>query len=90
MRCIQYFYYWDEQNCKKDHVISEPNTVSSLFGLLFAIVEYTVSYLVIAAFPEIFSIPILDDDNKDGVSQTEFKEFGLGELENEKCRPNLQ
>src|SRR4051794_5521843 len=25
-KCIQYFYYWDKQDCKKDYVISEPNT----------------------------------------------------------------
>jgi hypothetical protein len=29
-KCIQYFYYWDKQDCKKDYVISEPNTIGSL------------------------------------------------------------
>jgi hypothetical protein len=29
-KCIQYFYYWDKQDCKKYYVISEPNTIGSL------------------------------------------------------------
>jgi hypothetical protein len=45
-KCIQYFYYWDRQDCKKDYVISEPNTVGSIFGLVFAISEYIVSSIL--------------------------------------------
>jgi hypothetical protein len=28
--------------CKKDYVISEPNTVGSIIGLIFAILEYSI------------------------------------------------
>src|SRR5215217_6729160 len=45
-KCIQYFYYWKMQDCKKDYIISEPNTVGSIFGIVFAISEYIVASIL--------------------------------------------
>jgi hypothetical protein len=57
-KCIQYFYYWDKQDCKKDYVISEPNTVGSIFGLIFAISEYIVASILGVYFYQIFLVPL--------------------------------
>jgi hypothetical protein len=58
IKCIQYFYYWDKQDCKKDYVISEPNTVGSMLGLIFAISEYIVASISGNYFYEIFLVPL--------------------------------
>ena len=57
-KCIQYFYYWDRQDCKKDYVISEPNTVGSIFGLIFAISEYIVASILGIYFHQVLLVPI--------------------------------
>ena len=57
-KCIQYFYYWDKQDCKKDYVISEPNTVGSIIGLIFAISEYIVASILSMYFHQIFLVPL--------------------------------
>lgn len=57
-KCIQYFYYWDKQDCKKDYVISEPNTVGSIFGLVFAISEYIVANILGIYFHQLSLIPL--------------------------------
>lgn len=53
-KCIQYYYSWDKQNCTKDYTISEPNTVSFLFGLFFAIAENMIVNLLRDIIPYIF------------------------------------
>jgi hypothetical protein len=45
-KCLQYFYYWDRQDCKKDYTIAEPNTVGSIIGIVFAILEYIVANIL--------------------------------------------
>jgi hypothetical protein len=55
-KCIQYFYYWDKQDCKKDYVISEPNTIGSIIGLIFAISENIVASILGTYFNQIFSL----------------------------------
>jgi hypothetical protein len=57
-KCVQYFYYWDRQDCKKDYVISEPNTVGSILGLLFAISEYIVASILGMYFQQMLLVPI--------------------------------
>jgi uncharacterized membrane protein len=57
-KCIQYFYYWEKQDCKKDYVISEPNTVGSILGLIFAISEYIVASILGIYFYQIFLVPL--------------------------------
>jgi hypothetical protein len=57
-KCIQYFYYWERQDCKKDYVISEPNTVGSIFGLAFAISEYIVASILEIYFHHVQLVPI--------------------------------
>jgi hypothetical protein len=56
-RCIQYFYYWDKQDCKKDYVISEPNTVGSIVGIVFAILEYIAVNILGIYITQIFLVP---------------------------------
>ncbi len=41
-RCIQYFYYWDKQDCKSSYLIMEPNTVGSIVGFLFGIAGFLI------------------------------------------------
>src|SRR5919198_205709 len=56
-KCIQYFYYWDKQDCKKDYVISEPNTIGSIIGLVFAVSEYIVASILGMYFNQIILVP---------------------------------
>jgi hypothetical protein len=57
-KCIQYFYYWDKQDCKKDYVISEPNTIGSIIGLTFAVSEYIIASILGMYFNQIILVPL--------------------------------
>jgi hypothetical protein len=57
-KCIQYFYYSDRQDCKKDYVISEPNSVASIFGLAFAISEYIIASILGIYLHQVLLVPI--------------------------------
>lgn len=56
-KCIQYYYYWDKQDCTKDYTIAEPNTVSFLIGLFFAVTENIITNLLSNIISQIFLIP---------------------------------
>src|SRR5919202_1031507 len=58
VKCIQYFYYWDKQDCKKDYVISEPNTIGTIIGLVFAISEYIVASILGIYLHQIHLVPL--------------------------------
>lgn len=56
-KCIQYYYYWDKQDCTKSYLITEPNTTGFILGSVIAILELVAANLLAPFIPGIFLLP---------------------------------
>lgn len=56
-RCIQYYYYWDRQDCPGSYLITEPNTTGALLGLIVAVIEPVAAKIIAVWFPQIYMLP---------------------------------